>query len=530
MKALPDSTAWKKLAEHCHAHASVSIRQRFDQQTNRAVELSTRAGPLRFHYSRQRLDAQTVDLLYALADHCRVSEKVAAVMHGDEVNRSEHRSACHNQLRATHTTTAIESMRQQMRQLVDAVHSGALKSATGQRFSHIVNIGIGGSDLGPRLVIDALANQLPQKLACHFLANIDPTALSRITNRYPAGETLFLVSSKSFGTEETLANAKAAMAWVRDAVGSHFARHFIAITAQPDKAAAIGITRSVPFPDWVGGRFSLWSAIGLPIALTYGMDTYEKLLRGGESIDKLLASEARPAPILAGLIDVWNRNFLQCGALAILPYTERLRLLPDYLQQLFMESQGKHLTEAGEALTYKTGVVLFGSQGTNGQHSFHQLLHQGSDIIPCDFLLPLHNADATADSDHHQRLIANCLGQSLTLAQGESTAEIAARLRAEGHPEDEIAALAAHKTMPGNRPHSLITFEQVDAYTLGALIAFYEYRMMAASFVWGINPFDQWGVELGKLSSRSILQSLRANSANALDPVAAELLKRNTKD
>lgn len=530
MKALPDSTAWKNLAEHCHAHASVSIRQRFEQQPGRAAELTAQAGPLRFHYSRQRLDAQTVDLLFALATHCQVSEKIIAAMRGDEVNRSEHRSASHNQLRATHTTTTIETMRQQMRRLVDAVHDGELKSATGQRFSHIVNIGIGGSDLGPRLIIDALAGQLSGKLACHFLANIDPTALAKIMNRCPAGETLFLVSSKSFGTEETLANAKTAMTWVRDAVGNHFARHFIAITAQPEKAAAIGITRSIPFPDWVGGRFSLWSAIGLPIALTYGMGTYEKLLRGGESIDQLITGEARSAPVLAGLIDVWNRNFLQCSALAVLPYAERLRLLPDYLQQLFMESQGKYLTEAGEATDYKTGMVLFGSQGTNGQHSFHQLLHQGSEIIPCDLLLPLQNADATADSDHHQRLIANCLGQSLTLANGESTAEIAARLRADGCPDDEIAFLAAHKTMPGNRPHSLISFDQVDAYTLGALVAFYEYRMMAASFVWDINPFDQWGVELGKLSSRSILQSLQDNTLNELDPVATQLLTNNPKD
>lgn len=522
MKALPDSPAWKNLAEHCQAHASVSISQRFDQQPRRAAELAAHAGPLNFNYSRQGLDAPTVDLLFELASHCQVSEKLSALMRGDTVNRTEQRSACHNQLRAAHADGAIETMRQHMQQLVDDVHSGNLCGATGQPFRQLVNIGIGGSDLGPRLVIDALDGLLPAKLECHFLANIDPSAFAKIVTRCSADETLFLVSSKSFGTEETLNNAAAAMAWVRDAVGDGFAQHFVAITAQPDKAASIGIERCIQFPDWVGGRFSVWSAIGLPIALTYGMDAYQSLLRGGESIDQHITNDAHPAPVLCGLIDIWNRNFLNCGTLAVLPYAERLRLLPDYLQQLFMESQGKQVTESGEPSPCATGMVLFGSQGTNGQHSFHQLLHQGSDVIPCDLLLPLRNADAGAEQ--HQRLIANCLGQSLALMRGESTAEIAARLRADGHPSAEIETLAKHKTMPGNRPHSLISFEQVDAYTLGALIAFYEYRMMAASFVWGINPFDQWGVELGKVSSRSILKSLQAGALSELDPLAAQLL------
>ena len=525
MNALTDSSAWKALAEHYHAHVAVSLSHRFEQQPDRARTLGTQAGPLNFHYSRQCLDPETLDLLFDLARHCQVQEQIAAVMRGDEVNHSERRSACHNHLRATHTTTAIEQMREHMQRIVDGVLGGAHTGGSGKRFRHVVNIGIGGSDLGPRLAVTALDGLLPKNLECHFLANIDPTALVHIFSRCDASETLFLVSSKSFGTEETLTNARAAMAWVRDAVGETAGQHFIAITAQPDKAAKLGIEHCIQFPNWVGGRFSLWSAIGLPIALTYGMDAYHSLLRGGESIDALLASEARPAPVIAGLIDVWNRNFLNCGALAVLPYAERLSLLPDYLQQLFMESQGKQCRNDGENTTYATGMVLFGSQGTNGQHSFHQLLHQGSDRVPCDLLLPLHNADSnTTAVDQHQHMIANCLGQSLALMLGEDAQQIAGRLRADGHNEEDIPKLAKQKTMPGNRPHSLISFEQVDAYTLGALIAFYEYRMMTASFVWGINPFDQWGVELGKVSSSAILQNLKDGEFGELDPVAAQVL------
>ncbi|MFT5033959.1 MAG: glucose-6-phosphate isomerase, partial [Bacteroidia bacterium] len=507
MTTLPDSTAWKNLAEHQRRTAAVSLGQRFEQQPERAVTLSATAGPLNINYSRQRLDAQTLDLLFALAQQREVPAKLAAVMRGDMMNPSEQRSACHNQLRATKPCDAIASMRATMQELVAGVHDGSVRGATGQRFRQIVNIGIGGSDLGPRLMIDTLDGLVPQKLECHFLANIDPTAIAKIFQHCSPDESLFLVSSKFFGTEETLSNAKAAMAWVRAAVGEGFEQHFVAITCQAEKAASLGITRSVTFPEWVGGRFSIWSAIALPFALTYGMASYTELLRGGESIDTHTEQESRPLPVLSGLIDVWNRNFLNCNALAVLPYAERLRLLPDYLQQLFMESQGKQTTDGGELSACATGMVLFGSQGSNGQHSFLQLLHQGSEALPCDLLLPLHNADARTDTqaDQHQRLIANCLGQSLALAKGQSTADITARLRESGMAESEANLLARHKTIPGNRPHSLISFEQVDAYTLGALIAYYEYRMMTACFIWGINPFDQWGVELGKVSSRAIL-------------------------
>lgn len=522
MKALPDSTAWKDLATHYRNTSAITLNERFSQQPGRADSLCASAGPLSLNYSRQRVDAETLQLLFALADHCQVSEKLAAVMRGDEVNQSEQRSACHNWLRATQASDDIADMRQAMQQLVDGVHQGAICGATGLRFRQVVNIGIGGSDLGPRLVIDALDGLVAEQLECHFLANIDPTAIAKIFRSCAAAETLFLVSSKSFGTEETLSNAKAAMAWVRNAVGDDFGQHFVAITAQPEKAAQAGITRSIQFPEWVGGRFSVWSAIGLPIALRYGMDAFNELLRGAESIDEHMLTEARPTPVLSGLIDVWNRNFLNCHALAVLPYAERLRLLPDYMQQLFMESQGKQRNASGDAIDYPTGMVLFGSQGSNGQHSFHQLLHQGSDIVPCDLLLPLHNADAHAD--HHERLIANCLGQSLALMSGQRTADIAASLQAAGVSAVDSELLAKHKTMPGNRPHSLISFDAVNAYTLGALIAFYEYRMMTASFIWGINPFDQWGVELGKVSSRTILNGLKDTAT--LDPVAARLLTK----
>lgn len=522
MTSLVNSAAWQKLVAHADATRAQTLHRRFADQPERATTLSTELGPLRINYSRQRIDSETLALLGALAQDRQVHDSLAAVMRGDPVNDSEQRAACHNRLRASDADDDITAMRQAMAQIVDGVHSGEIRGATGKRFSHVVNIGIGGSDLGPRLAVDALDGLLPEKLRCHFCANIDPTALKRIFRDCPADQTLVLVSSKSFSTEETLVNAEATLDWLRRAVGDDFGQQVVAITANPEKARVLGISRSIAFPDWVGGRFSLWSAIGLPVALVYGMDAYEALLRGGESVDRHMREAAEPAPVTCGLIDVWNRNFQHCHALAILPYAERLRLLPDYLQQLYMESQGKSVDRHGQPLDVATGMTLFGSQGSNGQHSFYQLLHQGSDVIPCDFLLPRTNPDAIGDQQ--QRLLANGLSQSLVLMAGQSAQAVEQTLIASGMDAETAAKLARHKQMPGNRPSTLIGFDQVDAYTLGALIAFYEYRMLTASFAWGINPFDQWGVELGKNTSRSLFTTLTTGNGAPLDPVSAQLL------
>lgn len=513
---LTTSPAWQSLLNHARTIQNTKLTELFSRDAERAKHFQKDIGPLCINYSRQRVTTETLNGLRALSGQACVGEKMQAMLRGETVNNTEQRAACHNQLRSSQPPEAVHAMRKAMRQLVEEVHS--------KPFTHVINVGIGGSDLGPRLVVDALHGLYQSKLDCRFAANIDPTVVSRLIRECPASTTLVVVSSKSFGTEETRANAIALIDWLKKSLGEQYSAQVVAITAAPDKARELGIERSIGFPDWVGGRFSVWSAIGLPIALTYGFAAYEDFLAGGESIDQSLAEDADNAAVTAGLLDIWNRNLQNWGTLAVLPYAERLRLLPDYLQQLFMESQGKQVTREGDPSPCDTGMVLFGSQGTNGQHSFHQLLHQGSSIIPCDFLLPLHSADAVGDQ--HQRLIANALAQSLALAQGESAEQIKKRLRAEGIAAEEAERLAQHKAMPGNRPSTIISFGELNASTLGALIAFYEYRMLTASFVWDINPFDQWGVELGKVTSQALLKNWQAGAYNRLDPVSAQLLDK----
>ncbi len=522
MSKLSDSAAWSALAQHADKTRAYTLNRRFAEQERRAEALTTATGPLSINFSRQHVDAQTLSLLKNLAEQQLVFEKLNATMTGELVNNTEQRKACHNALRSSSPPQDVSAMLASAKQFVEDIHSGKLLSATGEPFTHVINIGIGGSDLGPKLIVDTLRGLHAQKLECHFLANIDPSALSAAIRDCPAQTTLVLVSSKSFGTEETKQNALAIFEWLKTHTGEGYQTNLLAISSQPEKAKAFGIDRCIAFPGWVGGRFSVWSAIGLPVALAYGFEVYTAMLRGGESIDQDLSTNNSSAAIVCGLIDVWNRNFCKRSAVAILPYAERLRLLPDYLQQLFMESQGKQVAQDGSALDYETGMVLFGSQGTNGQHSFHQLIHQGSDIIPCDFLLPLNNADAVGDQ--HERLIANCLGQSLALMTGQTTEAIASQLNDKGGSEAHNVLLAAHKTMPGNRPSTIISFDRVDAYTLGAIIAFYEYRMMTAAFLWDINPFDQWGVELGKVTSQSLLPHIKKAELDKLDPVSAKVL------
>ncbi len=523
MSQLTNSEAWRALQTHADDTASQTLNARFEKESDRARQLCFHSGPLKVNLSRQHIDTQTLELLQALAKQQQLAQKLKATQSGEVVNNTEKRQASHNLLRQSSPPYEIREMLNAICDFSKGVHEGKILSASGKPFTHVINIGIGGSDLGPKLIVDALQGLYPQQLEASFLANIDPSAITSVTRECPAETTLVLVSSKSFGTEETRQNAQAIFNWLKKQTGDHYQHNLLAISSQPEKAKDFGIDRCIAFPDWVGGRFSVWSAIGLPVALCFGFEAYESMLRGGESIDSDIEQHADSAAVLCGLVDVWNRNFMHRSALAILPYAERLRLLPDYLQQLFMESQGKCVALDGSGVDCQTGMVLFGSQGTNGQHSFHQLIHQVSDGMPCDFLLPLTNVDAVGDQ--HERLIANCLGQSLALMTGLATAEVANQLRDKDIPENEVSLLAAHKTMPGNRPSTIISFKQLDAHTLGAIVAFYEYRMMTAAFIWDINPFDQWGVELGKVTSQSLLPHIKARALEKLDPVSAEVLR-----
>ena len=416
-----------------------------------------------------------------------------------------------------------------MAAFVQAVHAGAWRGATGKPVTDVVNIGIGGSDLGPRMVTDALYDYHSGGLRCHFVANIDRAELDRTLAGLSPETTLFIVASKSFTTLETLRNAESARAWLSGIIAKEtdLARHFIAISANVDRAVAFGIDADNVFPlwDWVGGRYSLWSAIGLSIALAVGMDHFNDLRRGAFDMDQHFrtAPVTENLPVLLGLLGVWYGNYWQAGSHAVLPYAQALRLFPDFLQQLAMESNGKSVRLDNSAVDYATSPVVWGSVESNGQHSFHQLLHQGTQMIPVDFIATLHGG---ADDGHHPWLLANCLAQARALMTGKSFDTARQELIDQGMAEKEADALARHKLMPGNRPSNIILLERVSPAQLGALIALYEHKTYVQSLLWQINAFDQWGVELGKVMSKQIHAELTGGAADAsLDSATRALIE-----
>jgi glucose-6-phosphate isomerase len=513
---------------------TTSLSQRFQEDTDRAARYSADVGPLFVDYSKQHIDKDILATLCTLARDTGVPEQFAALRAGAHLNNTEDRATNYPSLRrwavdGKSSDHAINEMYSSMAKLVAAVHSGELTGATGKAFTDVVNIGIGGSDFGPRLVCDALANQGDGILNAHFAANIDPSVITEILATVPAETTLFIVASKSFGTQETRSNANAARAWLSSTLNcKNVDQHFVAVTSKPSAAKNFGIKEELILctPEWVGGRFSLWSSFGLAVALCFGMDNFRAILQGGHAID--LHVEHTPlednVPVILGLLDVWYRNAWGISSQAVLPYEHHLKLLPIYLQQLFMESAGKSVSRDGEVLKYGTGGVIWGTEGTNGQHSFHQLLHQGSDTIPCDFIASLRSYNPVGEQ--HQNLIANCFSQSLVLMQGQSAADIKQTLINNGTAPEEATQLAQHKAMLGNRPSTTILMRQLDAGALGALIALYEYRLFTASFVWGINPFDQWGVELGKQISQTLMGALSGDDVSSLDSSTAQLIAR----
>ncbi len=511
---------------------ATSLNTLFAQDPDRTATCSGEAGTLFADYSRQHLDKPLLRELHALARDSNVAQGLSDIAGAEVVNTTEGRAACHNLLRAaagdTHEAAAVRAMQDQLRERSAAFANGAWP-ATGSRITHIINIGIGGSDLGPRLLCDALAGVATPLADTRFVANVDPSNLARSLSGCSPATTLFIVSSKSFGTEETLTNAAAARRWLESELPAAQANnHFVAVTANPDAALAAGYPGEniIRFPSWVGGRFSVWSAIGLPVALAFGMNLFAEFLAGGAAIDQHALGDdtENNIAVTLGLLDVWNTSFMGRPTLAVLPYDHNFRLLPAYLQQLMMESNGKSVTRSGMATDLTTCPVVWGSEGTNGQHSFHQLLHQGVPAASCDFLLPL--ATGTDNPAQHDALVAHCLSQSLVLMRGQTLAEVEAALQNSGLSPGEAKALAPHKVMPGNRPSTTICYPRSGARTLGALIALYEYRVLVASLIWGINPFDQWGVELGKKESGTIAAEIAKRSTGGGDSATRNLLHR----
>jgi glucose-6-phosphate isomerase len=464
-----------------------------------------------YDYSKQRITPEVLAVLVDLAKAAGVEARRDAMFSGAIVNVTEKRAALHTALRdfsgrkltveGRDVGAEVEAERGRMLAFAEEVRNGVLKGATGEAFTDVVNIGIGGSDLGPAMAARALSPYALDHLRAHFVSNVDGADIADTLAGLDPARTLFIISSKTFTTQETMTNARTARAWIEEALGVEaIGAHFAAVSTRLDKVAEFGIAgaRVFGFWDWVGGRYSIWSSIGLPLAISVGADNYLEFLHGGFDVDQhfLSAPVAANIPMLMGLLSVWNRNVLGHASQAVIPYDQRLGRFPAYLQQLQMESNGKGVDVNGVALTVASGAVIWGEPGTNGQHAFFQLIHQGTEIIPVDFLVAAR--PTRADPHHHDLLIANCLAQSDALMIGRSTAVALALAEKGGASLQEAAALAPHKTFSGSRPTSTFLYEQLDPRTLGRLIALYEHKVFVEAAIWNINPFDQWGVELGK--------------------------------
>ncbi|MBT6124819.1 MAG: glucose-6-phosphate isomerase, partial [Halieaceae bacterium] len=421
----------------------------------------------------------------------------------------------------------VVAARASMRQWADQLNAGELRGFSGSVITDVVNIGIGGSDLGPRLVTEAL-RPFHGSIACHYVANVDPADLQNTLLNLQAETTLFILCSKSFRTEETLTNSLVAREWMKQsgATDADLNKHFVAITSNLQAAADFGIPEKncLPLWDWVGGRYSVWSAIGLSCAIAIGWENFELFLAGAAAMDEHFQSAplAENMPVMMSLLEVWYVNFFGANNHVVLPYDHSLQKLPDFLQQLTMESNGKRVNKSGELLDYHTGPVLWGSAGTMGQHSFHQLLHQGTQQCPADFILPL--TTHTGMTEQHRRLVANCIAQSRTMTVGRSIDEAKSSLLERGMDEASADELAPHLSMPGNRPNSVITMASLSPQTLGALLALYEHRTFCSAVLWGINPFDQWGVELGKEIGVQVLGLMAGESSSGSMDTATERL------
>lgn len=499
---------WSTILEQKSRWEDISLKSLFENDPNRASRHSVSAAGLQLDYSKNHLDDEALALLMSVAEQADLRGAIKRMYRGDVINNTEGRPALHTALRfqgepKTDEHKAVAETIEKMSGLVSSVFTGAWKGFKGDKITDVVNIGIGGSDLGPRMVTKALTPFHTGHVKVHFIANIDGAEISDLTATLDPAKTLFLIASKSFSTLETLENSLTARQWMlkNGCSAGDLTKHFVAISSKVDKAVEFGISAENIYPiwDWVGGRYSLWSAIGLPIAFAVGMDNFNKLRRGAGLMDQHF-SEApleRNIPALMALIVFWYSNVMGSISQTILPYAYHLQMLPAYLQQLEMESNGKSVTREGNKVDYQTGSVLWGSEGTNGQHSFHQLLHQGKIVAPIDFIAVLKAHHPLGHQ--HKFLFSNCIAQSQALMSGRDLETSKAELKAQGLNDTEIGFIAPHKVHPGNRPSSTIVMEDLNPETLGALIAAYEHKVFTLGVLWNINSFDQWGVELGKL-------------------------------
>ncbi len=519
--------AWRALEAHRDTLLQTSMRDLFAADPQRFERLSLRLDDLLVDLSKQRITQETLDLLLQLAEAMDVEGWRGRMFGGAPINFTEGRAVLHTALRnrserpvlvdGQDVMPDVRSVLAAMGRFCDAVRSGAWRGFTGERITDVVNSGIGGSDLGPVMVTEALRPWWSGGITPHFVSNIDGTHLSETLRRVRPETTLFIVASKTFRTQETLVNATSARTWLVEHLGEEaaVARHFVALSTHADAVARFGIDTDNMFGfwDWVGGRYSLWSAIGLSIALTLGMDRFEELLEGGFEMDEHFrtAPLAQNLPALLALVGVWNANFLGAETHAILPYDQYMHRFAAYFQQGDMESNGKRVDREGRSVVgYHTGPVIWGEPGTNGQHAFYQLIHQGTRLIPADFIAPARSQNPLGE--HHAILLSNFFAQTEALMNGKTEVEARAELEASGLDEDALAALLPHKVFPGDRPTTSILFQELTPRQLGRLIALYEHKIFVQGIIWNINSYDQWGVELGKQLAARILPELEGDA------------------
>jgi glucose-6-phosphate isomerase len=525
MSDLTNSPAWKALAAHSDAMKPVHLRDLFAADPARFDRLSLEMGDVLVDYSKNRVTDETMKLLFELARQAKVFEWRDRMFGGEKINRTEDRAVLHVALRnrsnrpilvdGKDVMPEVNAVLAKMREFTDSVRSGTWKGHTGKRITDIVNIGIGGSDLGPSMATLALKPYWQPGMRAHFVSNVDGTQMVEALKEVNAEQTLFVVESKTFTTEETLMNARSARDWLVAKLGSEAAvpKHFVAVSTATAEVVKFGIDpkNMFGFWDWVGGRYSLWSAIGLPIALLIGMDHFEEFLAGGHATDEHFrtAPLEKNVPVVLGMLGVWYMNFFGASTHAILPYDQYMSRFAAYFQQGDMESNGKRVDHDGRFIEdYTTGPIVWGEPGTNGQHAFYQLLHQGTRLVPCDFLAPIETHNELGH--HHRALLANFFAQPEALRRGKTPEEARAELEAQKLAPARVAELVPHKTFPGNRPTTSILFTKVTPKTLGSLIAMYEHKIFVQGIVWKIFSFDQWGVELGKQLAKKIEPELEA--------------------
>jgi glucose-6-phosphate isomerase len=515
--ALTAVAAFHALQSHYGEAKEWQMRELFSREPARFARFSIEAAGLLLDYSKNRISETTMRLLLALARERNVEQRRDAMFAGEKINTTEQRPVLHTALRAPRTETLLvdgQNVMQEVHAVLDhikvfsdRVRSGQWLGSSSKPITDIVNIGIGGSDLGPEMVCRALRSFSHPRISSHFVSNVDGHDLDAVLGKINRETTLFIVASKTFTTRETMMNAQSARAWfLKERKEADLPKHFVAVSTNTQAVRAFGIDpeNMFPFWDWVGGRYSVWSAIGLPVALAIGFERFSEFLAGAHAMDQHFRSAPleQNMPVILALVGIWNRNFLGSASISIAPYHQDLNQFPAYLQQLEMESNGKRVALDGSALDFKTCPLIWGDVGTNGQHAYFQLLHQGTDITPVDFIAALKPSHGLPV--HHSVLLANCFAQSEAFMKGKTGDEVRVEMRTQGLPEAEIEALIPHRTFPGNRPSNTILMDALTPSALGALIALYEHKVFVQGVLWDINSFDQWGVELGKVLARNI--------------------------